>query len=202
MSKREAPEINAGSMADIAFLLLIFFLVSTTMDTDMGILKKLPEKFNETPPIDINERNILEININSNNDIMVEGIQISDISEIRQLALDFIDNGSGTDTAGNPCTWCGGKKDTNSSEHPDKAIIEIQSNRNSSYATYIAVQNAVLGAYAELRDRRALELYGSKYSELLADLEKNPADKKIRSRVAFIQSGYPQHMYDKDPVSR
>ncbi|MCB0473565.1 MAG: biopolymer transporter ExbD, partial [Flavobacteriaceae bacterium] len=107
--------------------------------------------------IDINERNILEININSNNDIMVEGIQISDISEIRQLALDFIDNGSGTDTAGNPCTWCGGKKDTNSSEHPDKAIIEIQSNRNSSYATYIAVQNAVLGAYAELRDRRALE---------------------------------------------
>ena len=201
MSKREAPEINAGSMADIAFLLLIFFLVSTTMDTDMGILKKLPEKTNEPSKIDINERNILEININSNNDIMVDGVQINDMDEIRVLAIDFIDNGYGTDTEGNPCTSCSGKKDPNSSEHPDKAIIEIQSNRNSSYASYIAVQNAVLGAYAQLRDRRTLELFGSKYSELLADLEKNPADKKLRSWVARIQSSYPQHIYDKDPVS-
>ena len=66
MSKRDLPEINAGSMADIAFLLLIFFLVTTTMDVDSGILRKIPEK-QELPQADIYARNILEVRINKNN---------------------------------------------------------------------------------------------------------------------------------------
>ena len=67
MSKRSLPEINAGSMADIAFLLLIFFLVTTTMDVDSGILRKIPEKQPEPSAIDIHKKNILEVNINKNN---------------------------------------------------------------------------------------------------------------------------------------
>jgi len=74
MARRENPEINAGSMADIAFLLLIFFLVTTTMNVDSGVSKKLSEKppADYVPPI-IKQKNIFEININRNNELLVEG---------------------------------------------------------------------------------------------------------------------------------
>ena len=73
MSRKKSPEINAGSMADIAFLLLIFFLVTTTMNVDAGISKKIPEKITHETPINIKEKNILEVNINFNNQLFVDG---------------------------------------------------------------------------------------------------------------------------------
>ena len=115
MARRDTPEINAGSMADIAFLLLIFFLVTTTMDVDQGISRKLPEKQdpNIEPP-KLKEKNIFDVMVNSNNEILIENDYVT-IDQVRELAKTFIDNGGGVDAEGNPCDWCEGKEMRN---HP------------------------------------------------------------------------------------
>lgn len=178
MARRETPEINAGSMADIAFLLLIFFLVTTTMDTDTGISRKLPEKPdpNFVPPV-LKEKNVFEVNVNRRNEILVEGEIYMKIEDLREAAIKFIDNGGGT--AENlakenltVCTWCKGDKDPASSDHPKKAIISLQSDRGTSYGTYIAVQNELVGAYTDLRNRYANEKFGRDFKDLTAEQQK------------------------------
>ena len=126
MARRENSEINAGSMADIAFLLLIFFLVTTTMDVDSGIARKLPEKSEDTPEVTIKEKNVLDIVVNRNNQILVEGDQYVKVTDIKRIAMDFIDNGGGESASkdgqpGEPCDYCKGVKDPASSDHPSKS---------------------------------------------------------------------------------
>ena len=162
MSNRETPEINAGSMADIAFLLLIFFLVTTTLDTEVGIPKMLSDKI-EPPKVELNERNVLEISINANNEIQLESSEIVPLESLKQHIIDFIDNGATTDQNGNTCTWCTGKKDSQSSDHPAKAVVALESSRKTSYATYIATHNEINSAYVELRNNLANSLYGKSY---------------------------------------
>lgn len=170
MARRDTPEINAGSMADIAFLLLIFFLVTTTMNVDTGISRKLPEKQdpNIKPPV-LKEKNVFEVNVNRNNEILVEGETYMKIGDLREAAKKFIDNGGGTDEEGSECTWCEGDKDPASSDHPKKAVISLQSDRGTSYATYIAVQNELVGAYTDLRNRYANQKYGKNFDDLSDD---------------------------------
>jgi len=195
MARRETPEINAGSMADIAFLLLIFFLVTTTMDTDIGISRKLPEKQdpNIVPPI-LKEKNVFEVNINRRDEILVEGETYMQVKELRQAAIDFIDNGGG-DAAQlkavgiDPCTWCGGKKNPSSSDHPKKAIISLQSDRGTSYATYIAVQNELVGAYTDLRNKYANKKFGRDFSNLTKEQQK-----EIKINI------YPQIISEAEPT--
>jgi len=200
MSKRESPQINAGSMADIAFLLLIFFLVTTTMDVDTGILKRLPEKNNNNPEIDVHEKNVFEIHINSANELLIEGKQTIKIENLRQLIVDFIDNGAGTDLENNECTWCNGKKDLASSEHPAKAIVKLQSNRNTSYGLYISVQNEIIGAYSELRNDLSLSLYGITFTSLLENFKKDKSNNNLQSKIKLIKSKYPQHILEEEPL--
>jgi len=92
MAKREVGEINAGSMADIAFLLLIFFLVTTTMDKDTGILRLLPPPVDDLvePPV-VNKRNVFEVLANANNQLLVEE-RLADISELKDMAKEFMTN--------------------------------------------------------------------------------------------------------------
>jgi hypothetical protein len=175
MARRDTPEINAGSMADIAFLLLIFFLVTTTMDIDTGISRKLPEKQdpNIKPPV-LKEKNVFEVNVNRRNEILVEGEHYMQIKDLRKEAMKFIDNGGGTAESLQaegitPCTWCEGSKDPASSDHPKKAIISLQSDRGTSYATYISVQNELVGAYTDLRNRYANQKYGRDFDDLTND---------------------------------
>src|SRR5210317_2215744 len=129
MARRDNAEINAGSMADIAFLLLIFFLVTTTMDVDSGIARKLPEKSEDTPEVIIKQKNVLDIVVNRNNQILIEGDINVEVDEVRKIAMDFIDNGGGLSAPGPngeepvPCDYCQGAKDPESSDHPSKAII-------------------------------------------------------------------------------
>ena len=127
-NRRGLPEINAGSMADIAFLLLIFFLVTTTMDVDTGISRKLPPMPEEEQLEDdsqIKAKNIYVVLINANNQLLVEG-ELMDISQLKEGAKRFIDNNG---------------LDPNLSDNPQKAIISLQNDRGTEYKTYIRVQN-------------------------------------------------------------
>ena len=123
MAKRSAPEVNAGSMADIAFLLLIFFLVTTTIETDSGLNRKLPPMEDVVDPPIIKERNIFTVVVNKNNDLLVEEKPL-EISELREAAVAFLDNGGGKGE--DACNYCQGARDTDSSDNPDKAVISLK----------------------------------------------------------------------------
>ncbi|MCP4884747.1 MAG: biopolymer transporter ExbD [Flavobacteriales bacterium] len=207
MAKRDVPEINAGSMADIAFLLLIFFLVTTTMDVDTGISRKLPEKQPEDmpDPPKLKEKNVFVVTVNRNNDILVEGETFMTIDQIREEATKFIDNGGGL---GNPiddaepaeCDWCQGAKDPLSSDHPNKAVISLESDRGTSYGTYIAVQNELVGAYTDLRNRYCEEKYGISYTQLLKDSKNNPTNETLKDRIKEAKGKYPQIISEAEPT--
>lgn len=205
MAKRESPEINAGSMADIAFLLLIFFLVTTTMDVDTGISQKLPEKQNiDIPPPKLKEKNVFVVTVNRNNDILVEGDKYLTVDKLRAEAVKFIDNGGGL---GNPidgaepaeCDWCEGAKDPLSSDHPNKAIISLESDRGTSYGTYISVQNELVGAYSDLRNRLSKKLYNVSYDQLLKDSNNNPSNESFKTKIENIKTKYPQIISEAEP---
>jgi len=171
--RRGLPEINAGSMADIAFLLLIFFLVTTTMDQDTGISRKLPpipEEEQEKPP-EIKAKNIYVVLINSKNQLLVEG-EWTEISQLKDGAKKFISNNG---------------VDPNSSDSPEKAIISLQNDRGTEYVTYIRVQNELAAAYNELRNDAALTKFGELYSNL------NKKNKKE------IRKMYPQKISEAEP---
>ena len=171
--RRGLPEINAGSMADIAFLLLIFFLVTTTMDQDTGIARKLPpmpEEEQEKPP-EIKAKNIYVVLINSNNQLLVEG-DWTEISQLKDGAKKFINNNG---------------IDPKSSDSPQKAIISLQNDRGTEYMTYIRVQNELAAAYNELRNDAALNKFGERYSNLTKTQQKE------------IRKMYPQKISEAEP---
>lgn len=198
MSRKDSPEINAGSMADIAFLLLIFFLVTTTMDVESGILRKIPEKNEENSKLDIKEKNILEVNLNFKNEVFVDNNLVK-IDDLKQIGIDFIDNGGGFDADNNSCDWCDGKKLATSSDHPKKAIISIQSDRNTNYETYILVLDAFNSSYTYLRNKLSVKLYGKSYETLLDEFNKsNHSDKKLEQKIKLIREKYPLLLSDAE----
>lgn len=203
MARRDIGEINAGSMADIAFLLLIFFLVTTTMDVDSGIARKLPEKSDVESDVIVKEKNVLDIVVNRNNLLLVENEYVK-VTDIKRLAMKFIDNGGGLGTPvdnrpGEPCDYCGGEKDPNSSDHPSKAIISLQSDRGTSYGMYISIQNEIEGAYNELRNTLSKKLYGRTYDELLNDYKDNPS-KSLQDKIDDLKNKYPQIITEPEPI--
>ncbi|MGB2412567.1 MAG: ExbD/TolR family protein [Schleiferiaceae bacterium] len=188
-NKRAIPEINAGSMADIAFLLLIFYLVTTTMDTDKGINRKLPpiedELTQEPPPI--KERNIFTVLVNSNDQLLVED-EYLEINELRAKAMEFIDNnGDGS------CEYCKGYSVSSSSDNPVKAVISLQNDRGTSYGMYVKVQNELVAAYEDLRERYAEEEYGRSYRGM--DPEE---DEEI---IKEIKNAYQQKISEAEPLN-
>lgn len=197
MAKRSAPEVNAGSMADIAFLLLIFFLVTTTITTDTGLNRKLPPIDDEQvePPV-IREKNIFKVLISGRDELLVEGERM-ELKDLRQATVDFLDNGGGVSAEGKACDYCEGKKDPNSSDHPDKAIISLKNERETKYATYISVQNELVAAYNQLRDRRAMQLYGKTLKELeanLADVNWIGNKESLKEKIEKVKVEYPQKL--------
>ena len=155
-SQHSAPQVNAGSMADIAFLLLIFFLVTTTISADKGINRKLPAN---CPPgtdcsVIIEKRNILNIKLNSNQKIMVNEKVIA-IEELKDIVKQFVDN-----NGDNTCSYCNGKGLELLSEHPTKAVISLQSGDQTHYELFIAVQDELTKAYYELREHYSKTVLG------------------------------------------
>ena len=203
MARRDNSEINAGSMADIAFLLLIFFLVTTTMDVDSGISRKLPEKSDETPQVIIKEKNVLDITVNRNNQLLVEN-EFVEVEDIKRLAMEFIDNGGGISTPkgdkpGEPCDYCNGAKDPASSDHPTKAVISLQSDRGTTYGMYISIQNEIESAYNELRNKLALKKYNRTYKDLLGDYKDN-GTKSVKDKIDILKDSYPQIIAEPEPI--
>jgi len=152
MAKRSVPEVNAGSMADIAFLLLIFFLVTTTIEKDSGINRKLPPIEELEEDVVIKQKNIFTVLLNGKDQLLVED-ELMELKDLRAAAVEFLDN-NGDKT----CNYCKGIKDPASSDNPDKAIISLKNERETSYAAYISVQNELVAAYNLLRNRRGYEL--------------------------------------------
>ena len=162
---RELQQINAGSMADIAFQLLIFFLVATTMDTDSGIFRKLPPMPEEEQKEEkeIKDRNIFVVLVNKDNQLLVEN-ELMDIRKLREAAKEFIANPA--------------NKDDLPERIPEEInhfgtipitkfhVISLQNDRGTTYGTYIAVQNELTAAYNELRDELSIAKFGIRYNDL------------------------------------
>lgn len=198
MAKRSAPEVNAGSMADIAFLLLIFFLVTTTMEKDSGISRKLPPiDDTEQEDVVIKQKNIFTVLINNKDQLLVED-ELMELKNVRAAAVEFLDNGGD-----GSCSYCKGTKNPSSSDNPDKAIISLKNARETSYAQYISVQNELVGAYNVLRNRRALELGPQKgfrdmnFIEMqnnYKDVKWNGNKDKLKEVIEQIKLEYPQKL--------
>lgn len=148
---RMSNEINAGSMADIAFLLLIFFLVTTTIVEDKGILVQLPP-YSEEPPdvLKFKTRNVYSILVNANNDLLVRGEPMK-VEDLREGIKEFILNPQRRDDL---------------SESSQDAIVSVKHDRGTEYGIYLEVFNEVEASYNELRDQVANQKFGKDYEFL------------------------------------
>lgn len=162
---RKIPEVNAGSMADISFLLLIFFLVATTMNVDTGLqrmLPPMPPEEQQNDEIDIKQRNLLLVFVNRFDQINVAGETIG-INQLREKAREFIANPYDVEELPE-------KEMTNIEligDYPvSKGVISLQNDRGTSYSTYIQVQNELTRAFGDVRDDLASLEFGRKFMEL------------------------------------
>ena len=203
MARRSAPEVNAGSMADIAFLLLIFFLVTTTIETDSGLNRKLPPIEDVVDPPIIKEKNILPVVINKYNQLLVEE-EVVELKDLRSVAMNFLDNGGGKGE--DACDFCRGKRSPSSSDNPEKAIISLKNDRETAYKVYIAVQNELVAAYNELRNREFSRLYPSMQmnfieAQKIYDDPRTSTDRKLdlKPKLSVIKEMFPMKLSEAEP---
>ena len=185
--KREVPEVNSSSTADIAFLLLIFFLITTSMDTDRGLARQLPpppEENQKNEDVKIKERNMLPIFLNLYDQLMC-GNDVISVDQVRERAKEFIANPNDDENLPEKHL-----------QHVDffgdvmvtkNHVISLRCDRGSSYSVYLAVQNELVAAYNELRDELAMKQFGKAYAELGEDEQK------------AIRDVYPQKISEAQP---
>lgn len=189
--KKKMPGLNTSSTADISFMLLIFFLVTTSMDTDMGLSRRLPnppDPDQEDAQVDIKSRNIMYVRLNPEGQLWIKDEVSSDyvdIAILRQRAKDFIKNEQ------NFSKWP--EKHVKIIYHlgrcfvTDKHVISVQTARDTPYFAYFQVQNELVAAYNELRDEISKEKFGRPYEALDEDLK------------AAIRQYYPQNISEAEP---
>ncbi|MDX9845476.1 MAG: biopolymer transporter ExbD [Tenuifilaceae bacterium] len=184
---RKTPEINGGSLADIAFLLLIFFLVTTTMNVDTGLARMLPPMPEEDQKTDqdVNKRNILTVLVNKSDRLLV-GDAPMEVSMLREKTKEFLSNPM--DDKNLP------EKTPTEVEFfgtvpVTKGVISLQNDRGTSYRMYMLVQNELVAAYNELRDEVARTKFGKAYNDLPEDQQK------------AIQKIYPLRISEAEPKS-
>ena len=185
---RKVPAMNATSSADIAFMLLIFFLITTSMDTDKGLARRLPPPVpkdqKQDEEIKVNKRNTLSILINSTNQVACNGEYV-DIKQLKDKVKDFIENPFNDEH----------KPEKTEEDVPffgkmqvtKKHVISLQSDRGTEYQTYISVQNELARAYGELRD----DVSRKKFGKVFADL-----DEEQQKAVQMI---FPQKISEAEP---
>jgi biopolymer transport protein ExbD len=182
---RQVSDVNASSVADIAFLLLIFFLVATTMDVDT-VMHRVMSPISHEPPPEINERNVWVVLVNSNDKLMVEGKEM-DIKMLKEKTKEFLTNPKKLDNL--PETR------TENIEHigeveVSKGIISIKNDRSTSYAMFINVMNELIAAGREVKDEYSMKKFGKKYEDLPQHLQ--AAVKK--AVPAVISESEPMHI--------
>jgi biopolymer transport protein ExbD len=205
MPKRGAPpEVNAGSMADIAFLLLIFFLVTTTIETDAGLDRMLPPIEPPDTDVIIKQKNIFQVSINRDGQLLADE-ELTNIKDLRAKAIAFLDNGGAPSGTPDYCSYCKGKRDASSSDSPAKAIISLKNDRETKYGTYITVQNELVGAYNDLRNREAQRLYKTDFTDMEAEyLNPETPDnvrEELKEKVKRIQDLFPQKLSEAETSS-
>ena len=184
--KRNAEGINASSSAAIAFLLLIFWLTTTTMNSDKGLQRRLPPMPDENQKqedVKVNRRNIIQVKINSN-DRIIAGGQIMEISEIKDKIVEFVTNPMNLETLP--------EKEMKEIEGfgqyaVSKGVVSLQNDRGTSYNAYLQVQNELVKAFNEIRDDFAVKNYGKKYNALDEDKQK------------IIREAIPQSISEAEP---
>ena len=173
MAKREVPEINAGSMADIAFLLLIFFIVATQMNVDTGITRLLPPIQEEEQEVKVKERNVLTVLINREDQLMVNG-QIMNLPDLKTKTIEFFKNTMDDPKLperelinvdfppGQSTTFPSG----NAQLMVSKGVVSLQNDRSTTYGKYLMVQDVLVAAINELRDEFSKQNFNRSYSDL------------------------------------
>ena len=185
--KRKVPGINASTTADIAFMLLIFFLITTSMDTDRGLARRLPpppENEKQKDDIIVKERNVLQIRLNKDDQLMIGG-EWSDIKQLREKAKEFIanpkDDPNMPEKHAKTLPFFGNVMIT------EKHVISVQNDVGTSYDAYFQVQNELVAAYNELRD----ELAKAQFGKPLAECTEEQKD--------AISDYYPQKISEAEP---
>ncbi|MBO3698508.1 biopolymer transporter ExbD [Roseivirga sp. E12] len=207
-----SQEVNAGSMADIAFLLLIFFLVTTQIATNKGLTLLLPPKQEEDEPIEIKqqERNLFKIQINSADRLLVEEEPLDDVTQIRDMVYDFVLN------FGNPSDKKKGKNEvsdndvyaslpasmksyigrnlgsSDSADGPGSAIISLKADRGSSYDIFISILDELNAAYNRIYGER-VGLTDEEFRKLNRN---DPRQKEMYDRA---RSGIPKAISIAEP---
>lgn len=166
---RGSNEINASSMADIAFLLLIFFLVTTTIAQDKGIQVLLPP-WSDVPPeiTQLNKRNVFAVLVNADDQLLVRG-ELANVEDLKDRAKEFIRNPYNREDL---------------AKDPTQAIISLKNDRGTKYGTYVEVYNELKAAYEELWDEASQRKYGRDYDEEMPTAMK----KEIRAEIPFVLS--------------
>lgn len=196
-NKRKLPEINASQMADISFLLLIFWLCSTTMSTDQGLSRRLPPPLPpnmEKTDVEVNERNIFVVLINSQNQLLVQG-EPMDVRQLREEAKAFILNSENDIHKPELFEVTADVKDKNGNvERTLKTIttknhvISLQNDRGTMYEKYIEVQNELVAAYNEVRDEYSRREFGGlTFNELTTEQQE------------AVQTLFPQKISEAEP---
>lgn len=188
MASRKVPAINASSMADISFLLLIFFLVTTSMDVSQGLARRLP-----APPdpnqkvendVEINRRNLFVVKINSANQLLVQG-EMMDIRQLREKTKEFILNPN--DDANLPKKVVEDIPGLGVVSYTPDHVISVQNDVDTKYQAYLDVQNELVAAYNEIRDDFSRQQFGKVYNDLDEDAQK------------LIQKVYPMKISEAEP---
>jgi len=180
---RPAGEINAGSMADIAFLMLIFFLVTTTMNSDKGLARRLPPMPDDTQietDIKVNRRNVLAVYVNNQDRLLVGG-QVMDVSLLKEKVRDFIVNPEMSE-----------KRDSTFAGYGtfpiSRGVVSLQNDRGTSYDIYIRVQNELVKAFNELRDDFSQRQFGKSFAGITEE------------QRDLVRKVYPQNISEAEPV--
>ncbi|MBE0656013.1 MAG: biopolymer transporter ExbD [Bacteroidales bacterium] len=202
MARRDTQEINAGSMADIAFLLLIFFLVATTMDVDTGISRLLPPIPEDQQDVetDVKERNVLVVLINRDDQLMVEG-EVMDLPELREKTIEFFSNPNFDENLPEMKEEIIEFPPGLSSRFPDgkaelfvsQGVVSLQNDRSTTYGKYLKVQDVLVAAVNELRNQFALDYFGRKFDDM------NPRNYVDEQIMEGIRKVYKMNISEAEP---
>ncbi len=179
-SKKKVPDLNSGSMADISFLLLIFFLVTTTMESDYGITRRLPPPVENDMDIKVKERNILNVMINKYDKLMVNN-KPGDLTTLKDETKRFITPNPNDETAP--------EVETKNIEPfgnvlLSKGVVSLKNDRGTSYMMYIKVQNELARAFNELRDEMSMRYFGKHYNDLTDEYQIDAINKAVPVRIS------------------